>query len=134
MRRLSILPERNRIVSRVVIIVQVQGSLVPSLSMEFLGVPGRFLCAPIRPACRTLLPPACKYPRIRTAVFGFILTRTIAAAIFSAKDVLRGAGGRDRVKGKRCSSTRPRSACSTSRRPRCRPPSQASRFRSSKAC
>jgi adenylate cyclase len=99
----SILPERDGIVRRVPIIMQAQGSMVPSLSMEMLRVvtnSGAILVRTDQAGVQSVAVPGLQVPTDQNGRFWIHFNGHDPARYVSAKDVLQGRVPRDRVEGK----------------------------------
>jgi len=99
----SILPERDGIIRRVPIIMQAQGEMVPSLSMELLRVvagSGAILVRTDQAGVQNLAVPGLEVPTDQNGRFWVHFNRYDPARYVSAKDVLQGRVPRDRVEGK----------------------------------
>src|SRR5215831_15288077 len=96
----SILPERDGIVRRVPIIMQAQGSLVPSLSIELLRVvtnSGVILVRTDQAGVQSVAVPGLEVPTDQNGRFWVHFNGHDPARYVSAKDVLQGRVPRDRV-------------------------------------
>jgi len=99
----SILPERDGIVRRVPIIMQAQGSMVPSLTMEMLRVvtkSGAILVRTDQAGVQSVAVPGLQVPTDQNGRFWIHFNGHDPARYVSAKDVLQGRVPRDRVEGK----------------------------------
>ena len=99
----SILPERDGIVRRVPIIMQAQGSMVPSLTMEMLRVvtnSGAMLVRTDQAGVQSVAVPGLQVPTDQNGRFWIHFNGHDPARYVSAKDVLQGRVPRDRVEGK----------------------------------
>ena len=99
----SILPERDGIVRRVPIIMQAQGSLVPSLSIELLRVvtnSGAILVRTDQAGVQSVAVPGLEASTDQNGRFWVHFNRHDPARYVSAKDVLQGRVPRDRIEGK----------------------------------
>jgi adenylate cyclase len=99
----SIRPERDGIVRRVPIIMQAQGSMVPSLSMELLRVvtnSGAILVRTDQAGVQSVAVPGLQVPTDQNGRFWVHFNRHDPARYVSAKDVLQGRVLRDHVEGK----------------------------------
>jgi adenylate cyclase len=99
----SILPERDGIIRRVPIIMQAQGEIVPSLSMELLRVvagSGAILVRTDQAGVQNVAVPGLEVPTDQNGRFWVHFNRYDPARYVSAKDVLQGRVPRDRVEGK----------------------------------
>jgi adenylate cyclase len=99
----SILPERDGIVRRVPIIMQAQGSMVPSLSMEMLRVvtnSGAILVRTDQAGVQSVAVPGLQVPTDQNGRFWIHFNGHDPARYVSAKDVLQGRVPRDRIEGK----------------------------------
>src|SRR5437868_12721758 len=99
----SILPERDGIVRRVPIIMQAQGDMVPSLSMELLRVvagSGAILVRTDQAGVQSVAVPGLEVPTDQNGRFWVHFNRHDPARYVSAKDVLQGRVPRDRLEGK----------------------------------
>jgi adenylate cyclase len=99
----SILPERDGIVRRVPVIMQAQGDMVPSLSMELLRVvagSGAILVRTDQAGVQSVAVPGLEVPTDQNGRFWVHFNRHDPARYVSAKDVLQGRVPRDRVEGK----------------------------------
>jgi adenylate cyclase len=99
----SILPERDGIIRRVPIIMQAQGEMVPSLSMELLRVvagSGAILVRTDQAGVQNVAVPGLDVPTDQNGRFWVHFNRYDPARYVSAKDVLQGRVPRDRVEGK----------------------------------
>ena len=99
----SILPERDGIVRRVPIIMQAQGSMVPSLTMEMLRVvtkSGAILVRTDQAGVESVAVPGLEVPTDQNGRFWIHFNGHDPARYVSAKDVLQGRVPRDRVEGK----------------------------------
>src|SRR6516225_870502 len=99
----SILPERDGIVRRVPIIMQAQGAMVPSLSMELLRVvanSGAILVRTDEAGVQSVAVPGLEVTTDQNGRFWVHFNRHDPARYVSAKDVLQGRVPRDRVEDK----------------------------------
>src|SRR6516165_982439 len=99
----SILPERDGIVRRVPIIMQAQGAMVPSLSIELLRVvanSGAILVRTDQAGVQSVAVPGLEVPTDQNGRFWVHFNRHDPARYVSAKDVLQGRVPRDRVEDK----------------------------------
>ncbi len=99
----SIDPERDGIVRRVPIVMQAQGSLVPSLSMEMLRVVTRSGAILVRTDAAGVIAvavPGLEVPTDRNGQFWIHFNKHDPARYVSAADVLHGRVPADRIKGK----------------------------------
>jgi adenylate cyclase len=99
----SILPERDGIVRRVPIIIQAQGSMVPSLAMEMLRVvtnSGAILVRTDQAGVQSVAVPGLQVPTDQNGRFWIHFNGHDPARYVSAKDVLQGRVPRDRIEGK----------------------------------
>jgi adenylate cyclase len=99
----SILPERDGIVRRVPIIMQAQGDMVPSLSMELLRVVAgsdAILVRTDQAGVQSVAVPGLEVPTDQNGRFWVHFNRHDPARYVSAKDVLQGRVSRDRIEGK----------------------------------
>ena len=135
----SINPERDGIIRRVPVIMEAQGALVPSLTMEMLRVAGHAGAILVRAdeaGVQSVAVPGLEVPTDRNGQFWVHFNKTDPARYVSAKDVLQGNVPADRFAASSCSSAPRRSACSTSRQPRSKRRCRVSKCmpKSSKAC
>jgi adenylate cyclase len=99
----SIRPERDGIVRRVSVIMQAQGSMVPSLSMELLRVvtnSGAILVRTDEAGVQSVAVPGLEVPTDQNGRFWVHFDRQDPARYVSAKDVLQGRMPRDNIEGK----------------------------------
>ena len=99
----SIRPERDGIVRRVSVIMQAQGSMVPSLSMELLRVvtnSGAILVRTDEAGVQSVAVPGLEVPTDQNGRFWVHFDRSDPARYVSAKDVLQGRMPRDNIEGK----------------------------------
>jgi adenylate cyclase len=99
----SILPERDGIVRRVPIIMQAQGAMVPSLSMELLRVvanSGAILVRTDEAGVQSVAVPGLEVTTDQNGRFWVHFNRHDPARYVSAKDVLQSGVPRDRIEGK----------------------------------
>jgi adenylate cyclase len=99
----SILPERDGIVRRVPIIMEAQGAMVPSLSIELLRVvtnSGAILVRTDQAGVQSVAVPGLEVPTDQNGRFWVHFNRHDPARYVSAKDVLQARVPRDRVEGK----------------------------------
>jgi adenylate cyclase len=99
----SIRPERDGIVRRVPMIMQAQGSMVPSLSMELLRVvtnSGAILVRTDEAGVRSVAVPGLQLPTDQNGQLWLHFNGHDPARYVSAKDVLQGRVPRDHVEGK----------------------------------
>ena len=99
----SILPERDGIVRRVPIIMQAQGAMVPSLSIELLRVvtnSGAILVRTDQAGVQSVAVPGLEVSTDQNGRFWVHFNRHDPARYISAKDVLQGRVPRDRVEDK----------------------------------
>src|SRR5262249_3698350 len=96
-------PERDGIVRRVPLIMQAQGSIVPSLSMELLRVvtnSGAILVRTDQAGVRSVAVPGLQLPTDQNGQLWLHFNGHDPARYVSAKDVLQGRVPRDQVQGK----------------------------------
>jgi adenylate cyclase len=99
----SILPERDGIVRRVPIIMQAQGAMVPSLSMELLRVvadSGAILVRTDEAGVQSVAVPGLELPTDQNGRLWVHFNRHDPGRYISANDVLQGRVLRDNVEGK----------------------------------
>jgi len=99
----SILPERDGIVRRVPIIMQAQGAMVPSLSMELLRVvadSGAILVRADEAGVQSVAVPGLELPTDQNGRLWVHFNRHDPGRYISANDVLQGRVSRDNVEGK----------------------------------
>jgi adenylate cyclase len=99
----SILPERDGIVRRVPIIMQAQGSMVPSLSMELLRVvadSGAILVRTDEAGVQSVAVPGLELPTDQNGRLWVHFNRHDPGRYVSANDVLQGRVQRDNIEGK----------------------------------
>jgi adenylate cyclase len=99
----SILPERDGIVRRVPIIMQAQGAMVPSLSMELLRVvadSGAILVRSDEAGVQSVAVPGLELPTDQNGRLWVHFNRHDPGRYISANDVLQGRVLRDHVEGK----------------------------------
>ena len=99
----SILPERDGIVRRVPIIMQAQGAMVPSLSMELLRVvadSGAILVRTDEAGVQSVAVPGLELPTDQNGRLWVHFNRHDPGRYISANDVLQGRVLRDHVEGK----------------------------------
>jgi adenylate cyclase len=99
----SILPERDGIVRRVPIIMQAQGAMVPSLSMELLRVvadSGAILVRTDEAGVQSVAVPGLELPTDQNGRLWVHFNRHDPGRYVSANDVLQGRVSRDNVEGK----------------------------------
>jgi adenylate cyclase len=99
----SILPERDGIVRRVAIIMQAQGAMVPSLSMELLRVvadSGAILVRTDEAGVQSVAVPGLELPTDQNGRLWVHFNRHDPGRYISANDVLQGRVLRDNVEGK----------------------------------
>ena len=99
----SILPERDGIVRRVPIIMQAQGAMVPSLSMELLRVvadSGAILVRTDEAGVQSVAVPGLELPTDQNGRLWVHFNRHDPGRYISANDVLQGRVSRDNVEGK----------------------------------
>jgi adenylate cyclase len=99
----SILPERDGIVRRVPIIMQAQGAMVPSLSMELLRVvadSGAILVRSDEAGVQSVAVPGLELPTDQNGRLWVHFNRHDPGRYISANDVLQGRVLRDNVEGK----------------------------------
>jgi adenylate cyclase len=99
----SILPERDGIVRRVPIIMQAQGAMVPSLSMELLRVvadSGAILVRTDEAGVQSAAVPGLELPTDQNGRLWVHFNRHDPGRYISANDVLQGRVLRDHVEGK----------------------------------
>ena len=99
----SIRPERDGIVRRVSVIMQAQGSMVPSLSMELLRVvtnSGAILVRTDEAGVQSVAVPGLEVPTDQNGRFWVHFDKQDPARYVSAKDVLQGRMPRDNIEGK----------------------------------
>ena len=99
----SILPERDGIVRRVPIIMQAQGAMVPSLSMELLRVvadSGAILVRTDEAGVQSVAVPGLELPTDQNGRLWVHFNRHDPGRYISANDVLQGRVSRDNVDGK----------------------------------
>jgi adenylate cyclase len=99
----SILPERDGIVRRVPIIMQAQGAVVPSLSMELLRVvadSGAILVRTDEAGVQSVAVPGLELPTDQNGRLWVHFNRHDPGRYLSANDVLQGRVQRDNIEGK----------------------------------
>jgi adenylate cyclase len=99
----SILPERDGIVRRVPIIMQAQGAMVPSLSMELLRVvadSGAILVRTDEAGVQSVAVPGLELPTDQNGRLWVHFNNHDPGRYISANDVLQGRVSRDNVEGK----------------------------------
>src|SRR5215469_11851960 len=99
----SILPERDGIVRRVPIIMQAQGAMVPSLSMELLRVvadSGAILVRTDEAGVQSVAVPGLELPTDQNGRLWVHFNRHDPGRYLSANDVLQGRVQRDNIEGK----------------------------------
>jgi len=99
----SILPERDGIVRRVPIIMQAQGAMVPSLSMELLRVvadSGAILVRADEAGVQSVAVPGLELPTDQNGRLWVHFNRHDPGRYISANDVLQGRVSHDNVEGK----------------------------------
>ena len=99
----SINPESDGIVRRVPVIMQAQGALVPSLTMEMLRVVSHSSAILVRvndAGVQSVAVPGLEVPTDRNGQFWVHFNRHDQARFVSAKDVLQGNGLPDRFRGR----------------------------------
>jgi adenylate cyclase len=99
----SIKPERDGIIRRVPVIMEAQGTLVPSLAMEMLRVVTKASAILVRSdnaGVRAVAVPGLEVPTDRNGQFWVHFNKTNPARYVSAKDVLQGQVPADRLRGR----------------------------------
>ena len=99
----SIKPERDGIIRRVPVIMEAQGTLVPSLAMEMLRVVTKATAILVRSdnaGVRAVAVPGLEVPTDRNGQFWVHFNKTNPARYVSAKDVLQGQVPADRLRGR----------------------------------
>jgi adenylate cyclase len=99
----SINPERDGIVRRVPVVMEAQGGLVPSLTMEMLRVVSRASAILIRAdqtGVRAVAVPGLEVPTDRNGQFWVHFNKHDPARFVSAADVLNGRAPADRFRGR----------------------------------
>jgi len=99
----SINPERDGIVRRVPMVMEAQGSIVPSLTMEMLRIVTRAGAIQIRSSdagVQAVMVPGLAVPTDRNGQIWVHFNRSDPARYVSAKDVLQGRLPPDRLQGK----------------------------------
>jgi adenylate cyclase len=99
----SINPERDGIVRRVPVVMEAQGTLVPSLTMEMLRVvthSGAILIRTDEAGIRSVAVPGLELPTDRNGQFWVHFNKHDAARYVSATDVLNGRAPADRFRGR----------------------------------